>query len=97
MVLAGPDIVEAELLGEHRLFEVVAVKRGQRAQTARQIADPRGEDDTHPISSPGTQAGRSFILAMRGEAHAWHLPAQRKLAAILAVDIAFSANDGSRR
>jgi hypothetical protein len=34
---------------------------------------------------------------MRGEAHAWHLPAQRKLAAILAVDIAFSANDGSRR
>ena len=25
------------------------------------------------------------------------VPAQRKLAAILAVDIAFSANDGSRR
>src|SRR6266576_1723196 len=46
-MLASPHIVEAELLSEHRLFEMVPIKPRQWQRMARQIADARGEDDLH--------------------------------------------------
>src|SRR5271165_2710871 len=44
VVFARPDIVEAELFGEHRLFQVVPIEVLQRPRTARQLADPHRDD-----------------------------------------------------
>src|SRR5215471_19496890 len=50
MVLARPYRVEAELFGQDRLFEEVAVDLVHRLRAARQLANSHADDEFHAAS-----------------------------------------------
>src|SRR5215470_14510659 len=50
MVLARPYRVEAELFGQDRLFEEVAVDLVHRLRAARQLANSHANDELHAAS-----------------------------------------------
>src|SRR6516162_4761256 len=50
MMLARPYRVEAELFGQDRLFEEVAVDLVHRPRAARQVANSHADDELHAAS-----------------------------------------------
>src|SRR6516164_3230305 len=50
MVLARPYRVEAELFGQYRLFEEIAVDLVHRLRAARQLANSHADDELHSAS-----------------------------------------------